>query len=391
MKNLIVILVFFPLYLASQIKEYKFISDPLMQTEVNGFTEGANGDIYFFDNYDKLFLLRKDTLVKLNFSCSSCKIGDIFYEGKDSLLLMTEWSGLLRFANNQKSSVNSGLSDYNSICILKNGDIYIGSSLTNNKGLGKSVDHGKTFTYTKSSSNGLPSDIIYRLRKDTSDNLWLATFKGLTRLKAGTYKKYLNSKLTDNIYDLSISKKNSIWAQPSYGGIAKIDNDQLKEFRNYFPGGAQSFKVAVDSKGYGWTVYDDKLIRVTDSDSLQIPLSKFNITESICRSLFIDTKDRLFVGMAYRTDVLVIQLDYTSEVIESIPESVVIFPNPASDKVFINSDSDILSIEIFDLNGKIINSVKNANFIDVHGIRAGVYISKIKTTSTVFVKKILIE
>lgn len=391
MKNLVLVLVFMPFYLMSQIKDYKFISSPLMQTEIKGFAEGVNGDIYFFDNYDKLFLFRNDSVTKMNFSCSSCKIGDIFYEGKDSLLLMTEWSGLMRFANNQKSVVNSSLSDYNSICILNNGDIFIGSNISNNKGLGKSTDHGKTFTYTKSSSNGLPSDIIYRIRKDTSNNVWLATFKGLTRLKAGTYKKYLNSKINDNIYDLSISKNNSIWAQSSYGGIAKIDNDQLKDFRNYFPAGAQSYKVAVDSRGYGWTVYDDKLIRITDLDSLQIPLSKFNISQSICRSLFIDSNDRLFLGMAYRQDLLVIQLDYTSKIIENMPESVVVFPNPASDKVYVNSDSDILSIEMLDLNGKKSTSVKNQNYIDLKGYKSGVYIVKIKTTSSIHIKKLFIE
>ncbi|MBK7097002.1 MAG: hypothetical protein IPH57_18775 [Saprospiraceae bacterium] len=207
MKNLVLALVFLPLILNSQIISHKFISSPEMESEINGYAEGSNGEIYFFDNSDELFVYRNDSVIKLNLSCSFCRVGDIFYEGKDSLLIITEWKGLLRLANNQKSTVNSGLSDYNSICILNNGDIYIGSDITNNKGLGKSTDHGKTFTFTKSSSNGLPSEIIYRIKKDTSGNIWLTTFKGLTRLKAGVYKKYLNSKLTENIYDLAISPK----------------------------------------------------------------------------------------------------------------------------------------------------------------------------------------
>ncbi|MFZ1703734.1 MAG: hypothetical protein WAT79_05275 [Saprospiraceae bacterium] len=40
--------------------------------------------------------------------------------------------------------------------------------------------------------------------------------------------------------------------------------------------------VAVDSKGYAWT-YDDKLFRISDADSLQFPMSRFDRKNDIPR------------------------------------------------------------------------------------------------------------
>ncbi|MBK7097003.1 MAG: T9SS type A sorting domain-containing protein [Saprospiraceae bacterium] len=165
----------------------------------------------------------------------------------------------------------------------------------------------------------------------------------------------------------------------------------MKDFRNYFPAGVSTNKVAVDSKGYGWTVFDNKLIRISDTDSLEVPLSKFNIDQWICRSLFVDSQDRLWVGMAYRKDILVLQLDYTSKVIERESEKVLVYPNPAFDRLYVDSDSAIKKIEVYDMQGKIILYAINESAVDIKSLKAGIYIVEVLTQNSKTVRKIVIE
>ena len=322
MKKILLIVAFFPLLMNAQITSFQLVTSSDMYTEVSGFTEAEDGYVYFFDNSGNLFVYKDDTISLLDFSCSSCNVADIAYEGNNSVLVMTEWKGLIRYADGVKTTVYSNISNYNAVCVASNGDIYVGSDFSgsSNKGIGVSTDNGSTFTFTKSSANGLPSDVIYDLAADKMGNIWIGTYNKLARLQSGTYTRYTNSALSANIYDVAVSINDDVWVQSAYGGIGKIDNDNLVNFGNYFSSFASTSKVAADSKGYGWTVQDKVLKRISATDSLEFPLSMFGITQSNCRSLFIDSKDRLYVAMAYRTDILVIQLDYQNESTDEIFE-----------------------------------------------------------------------
>lgn len=72
--------------------------------------------------------------------------------------------------------------------------------------------------------------------------------------------------------------------------------------------------------------------------------------------------------------------------------SIVIYPNPASELIYIKSTQPVQAI-IFDLHGRIVSTVENAtnNAIDVSSLQKGVYIISItvdsKTTQHKFVKK----
>lgn len=80
----------------------------------------------------------------------------------------------------------------------------------------------------------------------------------------------------------------------------------------------------------------------------------------------------------------VTSINYYNTTITSINNNILsnnnnIYPNPASDKIFINSENKIVAISIFDITGKIIIEKNNIqeNAIDVSNIKSGIYFCKI--------------
>ncbi|WP_400075439.1 T9SS type A sorting domain-containing protein [Winogradskyella sp. R77965] len=68
-----------------------------------------------------------------------------------------------------------------------------------------------------------------------------------------------------------------------------------------------------------------------------------------------------------------------------------IYPNPASDKVTIVSNNPIDSIEVYDILGKQIKTLKSTNQIDVSDLNVGIYLFKIWIEKQVQTKKVVVE
>lgn len=392
MKKLFIFILIVPLFVNAQIKSFKSISSPVIENEIHGFGEGKNGEIYLYDSGDKLYVFRNDSVIKLNFSCFYCGIEEIVMEGNDSLLIMTTHEGLFRYSNNKATVVND-INWYNSLGIDKNGVIYIGSSdnSSDNFGLGKSTDKGKTFTYTKQSSNGLPSNIIHQIKIDKSNSVWLANWEGIVRLKAGVFKKFKDSDLSSTFYSLDISDDDVVWGSSAFGGLARVKNETINDYKKYFNPFVSIGGVAVDSKGYAWT-YDDKLFRISDADSLQFPMSRFDRKPAVFRALFIDSKDRLWLSLAYDNRPLMIQLDYTSAVEDWKETDFSISPNPTSGLINISSKKyPVDMVEVYDIRGqKMLQQVPDASIVDVSSLFTGLYIVKIYSGHDVVVRKVVV-
>ena len=73
---------------------------------------------------------------------------------------------------------------------------------------------------------------------------------------------------------------------------------------------------------------------------------------------------------------------------------VLIYPNPAKDKIFIQSDHHIKSVEIFDVSGKIC-FYKSQNFIDpsinISELSKGIYTIKVINDKTSFQSKLFVN
>ncbi|HPW65702.1 MAG TPA: T9SS type A sorting domain-containing protein [Salinivirgaceae bacterium] len=73
---------------------------------------------------------------------------------------------------------------------------------------------------------------------------------------------------------------------------------------------------------------------------------------------------------------------------------VKIMPNPANESVMIKSDCKILSINLFEIDGKLIKSWKadsDSKLIEVGDIGGGVYILKVETTQETIIQKLIVH
>ena len=64
-------------------------------------------------------------------------------------------------------------------------------------------------------------------------------------------------------------------------------------------------------------------------------------------------------------------------------EKISIYPNPANDVLFINSDNNNIEIDLLDLTGKIVLSSKNTSRINISSINPGYYIVSVKENSCI--------
>jgi hypothetical protein len=74
--------------------------------------------------------------------------------------------------------------------------------------------------------------------------------------------------------------------------------------------------------------------------------------------------------------------------------SILVYPNPAQDKLFFNLNNQSALVAIIDLNGKILlqNEVsKTNNYIDLLGIKNGIYLAQVTTEQGVVNHKIVVN
>jgi hypothetical protein len=72
--------------------------------------------------------------------------------------------------------------------------------------------------------------------------------------------------------------------------------------------------------------------------------------------------------------------------------SINIYPNPSSDFISINNNSEHATLQLFDINGKLILTKRlsaNENKLDISTIKNGLYIAKIISPDNVKTTKII--
>ncbi len=100
--------------------------------------------------------------------------------------------------------------------------------------------------------------------------------------------------------------------------------------------------------------------------------------------------------LKFYSDTLTVKHGWTAEwrctpvSVDVINETDInVYPNPASDIIYINS-TGLPEVQIISINGKLINTF-NASEINISGLKNGIYFLKIITDDKIFVKKIIIN
>jgi len=90
-------------------------------------------------------------------------------------------------------------------------------------------------------------------------------------------------------------------------------------------------------------------------------------------------------------EVRVFQANYKSANLnEESLQKIKLYPNPASSVIHIDTGLDVLSSDIYNTQGKLISTFSGKSF-DVSDFDSGIYIIRIRTATSTFMKRVIIE
>lgn len=141
---------------------------------------------------------------------------------------------------------------------------------------------------------------------------------------------------------------------------------------------------------------DDLFIKATYCPTCEIQLSQYYFTVNdigdVPVSVFLIDRCN---NIAIDTMIITIAETISAGINTPIKSNISIYPNPSQDVIhFESSDDNIRRIEIFAINGALLNSVElntKQYSYKVSDLSKGIYISKIHTTKGVIIKKIIIN
>lgn len=146
--------------------------------------------------------------------------------------------------------------------------------------------------------------------------------------------------------------------------ITNDSGDSIKSGTNLFMGGSRG------------TLSPDNLLNGTDIDGFNI-----NSTSSFTDGPLTDVA-------FYNIEVNPVSLSTSQDKLKT----VIIYPNPSNDKVFIQSKNlEEKKVTIYDVNGRVLKSVFITDVVDVSGLGTGVYFFKIELDNAIVTKRIVIN
>lgn len=141
----------------------------------------------------------------------------------------------------------------------------------------------------------------------------------------------------------------------------------------------------------GWyCVYND----FTTEDYNEINITGENGVEytiMACEYYGSDSNEIYNIDTAVDNPILV--LAGNSGKVNEISNNLKIFPNPSSGIVYIDLDTQIEEVSVFDFSGKEVYKQNNMtdNQIDISSLNDGMYLFKIQTNSQIFVQKVVLK
>jgi len=175
----------------------------------------------------------------------------------------------------------------------------------------------KVFSHSSRNPNSLSSDWIYTINEASDGQLWLGTMDGINIYDKSTqtfthikHDPTLSSSLSqNNVRVLFKDSSNNMWVG-THGGLNRY-NSKTGEFSKFYSEASQNKQgfdkvsgIVEDSKGFIWASTDGNGLYKLDPSSGEIILSFAQVKEKVgfvspnIRSLFLDSKQRLWIGAA---------------------------------------------------------------------------------------------
>lgn len=340
----------------------------------------------------------------------SCDIRNLNIDKNNNIWISTNCKSVIKYDGNafiQYDKTNSGLPDdnINDITVDNYGNIWFA---TNSSGIVKYDEVSWTLFNTSNSS--LPSNKTKRIFVDDYRQMWIGTDKGLTKYNNNSWTTYPN--YPNNPIDMD--KNGSLWVGTSWSGLYEFSFDKsgLMKYINEISlsntliskdspigtvvgilksnvNGLISFKL-VEGKG------DDDNQRFMISDNILKIAKNAEYAQKpyyIIRIQAVDIYQNTFVR---NFKIVVTDSEITSILDSKTVEIIQIYPNPASNFIYIQGygNQQQIQAELFDFTGKKVmqkNIVLNSK-LSVKEYPTGLYLFRISKNSTTFhTEKIFIE
>lgn len=373
------------------------------------------GNAQTFTNYTD-----SDGLASNGVNCIDVASGDVMWFGTQSGVSVfdgTNWT-------THSTSTDTGFADdvVNAVEILANGDAWIGTEF------GASHFNGTSWT-TYTTTDGLGNDRVKVIHEDVNGTIWFGTSNGLTsfngtdwtswgtaegfpfggvtsideqptgQLYLGTalggvlvFNGSVSSEITENegllndkVRGLETDASGNHWVGTSDGvSVFDATNQLMTQHTIMYVlpppdtlNPVEDVKIASD--GTVWVaVYVDYLVTVGGVAAYN-GANWFQFDESdglagpVVRQLAIDSQDNVWVatssGVSKISDV---NIGTAINEVENVPLNI--YPNPATDRVFINTDVEF--VDVMDASMRMVKSVQvngTTKSIDVSDLSNGLY------------------
>lgn len=161
------------------------------------------------------------------------------------------------------------------------------------------IDTSKIVQYT-SSNSPLPTMIISTITVDKSNQVWLGSTMGVTKIAGRTWITYnkKNSPLnTDYITNIVVDKQNNKWIGTSKG-IYKFDGNVWVNYAGEFNNSYVN-AIAIDSTDGIWVGTDIGLFYYSNNNWKLYNTSTSGIPENLVTCLTVDKTNKIWIGSAY--------------------------------------------------------------------------------------------
>lgn len=77
--------------------------------------------------------------------------------------------------------------------------------------------------------------------------------------------------------------------------------------------------------------------------------------------------------------------------ISDLQNNIIVYPNPAKNNLFINSNLELVYLKLYNLNGQLTKTVFESNKLDISDLKSGVYFIEIQTSLNKIYRKIIVQ
>ncbi len=350
----------------------------------------------------------------------------IAFENDSTAWIGTDF-GLAKFSNGVWTIFNTsnsgiGNNDIRSIAIDTNHVKWIGTFAN-----GISVFNDTMWTLYNTFNSSLPDDFVRSLAIDQNNTKWIGTVGGLAKMdSANNWYVYTmwNSVLgSNNIACIYVNPNtDDKWVGTVNGGVLLIEKDtNLTSFtiqnsgipdntvlgidmdinQNFYlatPGNG----LAVKLNGFGWLTYNlvssniptasltsvaldaldqpwtgtntHGLLYKNGSNFVKYDTSNSPLTDNLIQTIRMAHDQKLWIGT--QTGGLFILDPSLLTGVQSLTAtpSLIIYPNPCTNYLYIESIQPLQKIEMWDVSGKLIHNIfREGNRIDLQSVASGIY------------------